>query len=298
VARSLSIPTILSFHNTHKPSTVIQNTHLRRLREYYARVSIPLAARYACFLTGCSCGTLDAVCQQFKLDPADRKKRVLPYGVEIPDLDSPATTTLRSHFDIAEDETILVHVGRFEVQKNHHGLLEIMQKLVAKRPRIRLFLVGDGPLRRQIEAEASAMHLDRHVLFLGIRDDVEQILREADIFVFPSCWEGFGMVVLEANAAGIPVVASDVPGLQESVVDRETGFLVSLAATDLFVDAIVRLIDDPDLRVRMGRAGRTRVLQEYTQRAASQALTTLYDESLPSRGTVKRGEQYPASSTS
>jgi glycosyltransferase involved in cell wall biosynthesis len=108
-------------------------------------------------------------------------------------------------------EAILVgHVGRFEPPKNHRFLIEVFTELLQKLPTAHLVLVGDGVLRPEIERQIDSKGIQDKVHFLGIRSDIPQILGCLDLFLFPSLWEGFGIALIEAQAAGVPCVASDV----------------------------------------------------------------------------------------
>jgi glycosyltransferase involved in cell wall biosynthesis len=107
----------------------------------------------------------------------------------------------------------LVHVGRLVPEKNHEFLLHLLKALVRVEPKARLRLIGDGPLRPQLEELAKSLSLQRHVEFLGNRLDIPDLLAAADVFVFPSLSEGLGLAAIEAQAAGLPVViASHLPG--------------------------------------------------------------------------------------
>ncbi len=117
---------------------------------------------------------------------------------------------LRRAVGLPEHGTLVGHVGRFDTQKNHGFLIEIFAELSLKLPESFLILVGDGPLRPKIERQVAERKLTDRVIFLGIRSDVPQIMACLDVFLFPSLWEGLPVVLLEAQAAGVPCVVSDV----------------------------------------------------------------------------------------
>ncbi|WP_018930681.1 glycosyltransferase family 1 protein [Gracilibacillus lacisalsi] len=108
-----------------------------------------------------------------------------------------------------KDELVIVHVGRFHPQKNHRLLLEIFKKVNEKQKNSKLILIGDGPLKQEIEKQTKIMNLENAVFFKGIRSDVSDFLQAADVLLFPSLYEGLPGVVLEAQAAGIPCIISD-----------------------------------------------------------------------------------------
>ena len=125
------------------------------------------------------------------------------------------------------DDRVLGHVGRFDQQKNHAFLLEIMAAAIRIDSRVRPLLVGDGPLRPEMERRA--VRLGLRPIFTGSRPDVPEIMLGAmDAFVFPSLFEGLGLVLVEAQAAGLPVVTSDVVPVEATVVS-ETVRRLSLA---------------------------------------------------------------------
>ncbi|HEY3446515.1 MAG TPA: glycosyltransferase [Myxococcales bacterium] len=116
---------------------------------------------------------------------------------------------VRAELGLSPDALVLGHVGRFDPLKNHEKLLQIAACTLAREPRTRLVLVGDGPLRAQVEADAARLGLRDRVVFAGLRGDVARVLRAFDVFVFPSVREGLPLVGLEAQAAGLPIVLAD-----------------------------------------------------------------------------------------
>ncbi|MGB6006492.1 glycosyltransferase [Castellaniella sp.] len=122
------------------------------------------------------------------------------------------------------DRRLLLSVGRLAEEKNHAGLLRAFAQLVELRPDVDLWIAGDGPLREALQRQCAAQGLGDRVVFLGARRDVPDLMRAADVFVLPSLFEGFGLVVAEAMASGTPVVATDAGGVAE--VMNGTGILV------------------------------------------------------------------------
>ena len=118
---------------------------------------------------------------------------------------------VRHDLGYTNDEIVIGHVGSFRgVQKNHSFIIDVFARLVGKSPKFRLLLVGDGKLRPQIEKKAQNYGISDYVTFAGVRTDVPQLLQGMDVFFFPSLYEGLGIAVVEAQAAGLPVVASSV----------------------------------------------------------------------------------------
>ncbi len=124
---------------------------------------------------------------------------------------------LRKQLGIKDDTFVVGHVGRFMYQKNHEFLIDVFAEVVKERPDSILLLVGDGPLRFTIEEKVRKLGLEKKVLFLGLRSDVQDLYNVMDVFCFPSYYEGLGMVIVEAQANGLPsVVSTAVP--EEAVV--------------------------------------------------------------------------------
>jgi glycosyltransferase involved in cell wall biosynthesis len=156
----------------------------------------------------------------------------------------------------------LVMVARFEPQKDHATLLRALSGL--RQHEWELDLIGDGPLLREVEHLCGELEISRRVRFWGQRLDVDGRLAEAQVCLLISNWEGFPRSILEAMRAGLPVIASRVGGIGESVVDGETGFLVGRGDVELLRSRLERLLLDGELRRRLGAAGRTRYEQHFT----------------------------------
>ncbi len=153
-------------------------------------------------------------------------------------------------------------VARFEPQKDHPTLLRSLAGL--KHRAWELDLIGNGPLMGAVKALASELGLADRVRFLGQRRDVEHLLSETQISLLVTNWEGFPLSILESMRAGLPVVASDVGGIQEAVQEGETGYLVPRRGVEELRDRITLLLDQVELRCRLGASGRTYYEQHFT----------------------------------
>lgn len=148
---------------------------------------------------------------------------------------------LRREFGIPQDSFVIGHVGRFVDQKNHTFLIDIFVEIIKKQPESYLLLVGDGPLRPDIEQKVSRLGLSGNVIFAGIRPDVpELMLNVMDIFLFPSLYEGLGIVLIEAQSSGLSCVYSDVVPEEARIVPK----LVSIHSLDetsnVWADTVLR----------------------------------------------------------
>lgn len=174
---------------------------------------------------------------------------IVKSGVELP-----LTTRLPQR----SDTPLLVCLGRLKRYKSVHILLRAMPEVLRRFPGAKLAIVGQGPDRARLERIAWRLGLASSVRFCGYLDrrTRDHLLAQAWVAVCPSAFEGFGVICLEANAVGTAVVASRVAGLKDAVVDGKTGLLVPHGQSGLLAQSLIALLDDPSLRMEMGRAGR------------------------------------------
>ncbi len=156
----------------------------------------------------------------------------------------------------------LVMVARFATPKDHATLLKALGGL--KEMQWQLDLVGDGPERKRAETLAGRLGIGERVNFLGVREDVPALLAGAQVFVLSSRRGGFPLSILEAMRAGLPVVASAVGGVGEAVTEEHNGLLVPPGKVRALRESLARLLDAPQLRVKMGKAGRERFIEHFT----------------------------------
>ena len=163
----------------------------------------------------------------------------------------------RARLDISPSTFVIGTVGRLDPIKDHPTLLRAFEDIQKRISNAVLLIVGDGPERKRLEALAG-----KGVFFLGNRSDVPELLKALDVFVLPSQNEGISNTILEAMATALPVVATNVGGNPE-LVDESTGFLVEPGDFQSMASALVRYLENPDLRTRHGRAGREKVIREF-----------------------------------
>lgn len=188
---------------------------------------------------------------------------------------------IRDELGIQPDDVVVTYVAEFTSTKNHSWLLRVWDRVAAETKNTHLLLVGDGPLRAKLEKSTARQSIPR-VRFLGFRRDVPNILAATDIVVHVSRREGLPRGVMEAMAAGKPVVATDVRGSRDLVEHEVTGLLVKLGDTRGLADALLRLIRDPKLRTRLGQAGREKI-QDYSLDRVLQEMAAIYARYLPKR---------------
>ncbi|HVI89223.1 MAG TPA: glycosyltransferase family 4 protein [Dongiaceae bacterium] len=167
----------------------------------------------------------------------------------------------------------LLFVGRLHMQKGLDSLLYALHRLAPEYRNYRLSIVGDGPERDTLTRLAQDLQLADRIDFLGWvdRDRIPEVYAAADAFLFPSRDEGMPNAVLEAMAAGLPILATRISGSEELVVDRENGFLVAVDDIPAMAEALRLIIADPATRHRMGQASRRRIEQHYSWQSTAQA---------------------------
>ena len=176
----------------------------------------------------------------------------------------------------------IISVARLDAPKDHALLIDALATI--KDIPWELELIGDGPLTESIRARANSLGIGERVLFSGLCNDVPERLSKADLFVLASGFEGFPLSILEAMRANLPVIASDVGGVSESVVEGTTGFLVPKGDKDALADRLRLLITDPELRKRLGLQGRFLYEREFSFDVMYNRTFEIYQRVLERRG--------------
>lgn len=214
------------------------------------------------------------------------KMRKIPYGLKFSPPENGARPRIRGELGVPEEAPLVGTVGRLYPQKGQVYLLRAMAEVVKEVEGVRLLIVGDGPLRGELEAEARQLGIASRVVFAGLRRDVPAILSAIDLFTLPSLWEGFGLVLLEAMAASKPVIGTRVGSLPEVISENETGLLVPPSDPGSLARAILELLSRPERARRMGRAGRGRLESLFSLETMVRAWENLYVELLQEKGLV------------
>lgn len=211
------------------------------------------------------------------LDP--HKLRVIPNGVDYERFATAAPMNLRP-WKISGDDEVWVTVGRLDPQKGPWDLLTAVEKLHATQPRLKLLWAGEGPLRNEMHQWIAAHQLQDVVHLIGWQKDIPGLLRAARGFVLSSHWEGMPNVVLEALAAGLPVVSTRVEGVSEIITHGETGWLVGEVQD--FSTSWEMVLQNPAEAKLIAAAGQRRVREHFTWEAMARQYMDLYDELLMS----------------
>lgn len=191
---------------------------------------------------------------------------------------------VRLELGIAPDAPLIVTVARLTRQKGLPHLIDAMLLVRDEVPEVRLVIAGRGEMRDQLQHRIDSLGLSGCVSLLGFRHDVPALLAAADVFVLPSLWEGLGLAAVEAQAAGLPVVASDVGGLAEAIDDGVTGLLSPPGNVEELAENIVRLLRDGRLRDEMGARGRQRAVDLFSAERMVAETEALYERLLAERG--------------
>lgn len=190
----------------------------------------------------------------------------------------------KKEFGIDPEFPVIGMVGRLSSQKGFPYLLEAASLVKKSFPRVRFMIVGDGPLREEVEVMVRDLGLESTVILTGWREDVYALYQIFDIVALSSLFEGLPITILDGMASSKPVVATDVCGNPEVVRDSETGLLVPPRNPRVLAEAILTLLRDPQRAVAMGEAGRKLVEKHYTTEILSQRTAALYGELLKLKG--------------
>jgi len=186
----------------------------------------------------------------------------------------------RADNGFSSEDLLFLCVARFYLQKNHKTLLEAFASGPARIPNAKLVLAGDGGLRDEIGRQVRDLGIAGKVHFLGRRADIPEVLAACDVFALASLWEGNPLSVMEAMAAGLPVVVTAVGGVPELVASETQGILVPPGDPQALSTALLRLATDPAMRRAMGLAAAKRAQSEFDDRNMVEAYESLYDELL------------------
>ena len=191
---------------------------------------------------------------------------------------------VREELQISSESLVLIQVARLDYLRDHATALRSMGQITRHRPDARLLLVGEGPEQAKIEHLIIQHGLEAHVRLLGLRRDVRRLLAAADICLLTSISEGIPLTVIEAMAAGLPVVATRVGGMGEVVEEGITGLLVPPGDAEGLAGNVLRLAGNPVMRTQLGQRGRTRAREVFSESQMHAGYLNLYQEMLRERG--------------
>ncbi len=184
-------------------------------------------------------------------------------GIDVEQVTRLPVVDAHAEFWLPHGAPVIANVGALVAHKGQRHLVEAMPHVLREVPDARLLVFGEGELRPDLERQIKGLHLEKHILLAGFREDVLQLVKSVDLFVMSSVTEGLGSSVLDAMAMELAVVGTRVGGIPEVVVDGKTGLLVMPGVPEALASAMVNLLKDPARRRRMGEAGRTRVAESF-----------------------------------
>jgi glycosyltransferase involved in cell wall biosynthesis len=188
----------------------------------------------------------------------------IPNGIRLEETSLEPHLDLRRELDLPKDAQLIICIGRLVEEKAHEILIQAMGLVCSDWPKAFLLIAGGGLLHDDLKRQVSGSGLENNVRLLGNREDVQRLLGSADIFVLSSRREGLPMALLEAMAAGLPVVSTRVGGIDEVVRDGVEGWLVPAGDAKALSEALLQALRHPEQRERMGQAARRRIEQGYT----------------------------------
>jgi glycosyltransferase involved in cell wall biosynthesis len=272
-ARMANVPCIVaSVHNVYEK---------KRERKFGRRIVNRCLSKYIDKTVAVSNAVKNDI---LKYDGIDKDKvKVIYNGIDIDRFNSFDGSLAREKLGIPPGTPVIGTVGRLHPQKGQKYLLEAVSILKNEFPGLRLLFAGDGILKNELETYAKTLGIKENVLFLGVRSDIPELLSAMDVFVFPSLWEGLGNALIEAMAAGKPVVASDIAPVREIINSKAAGILVPPEGSKALSKAIKLLLQDRALREIMGKAARERA-NLFSINSAVEAYGRLFEEILLRKG--------------
>lgn len=218
---------------------------------------------------------------------APKKVSTIPNGVDVEQFHG-AAPALREEIAL-KGHALVGFVGRLEPYKGGALLLRAAKQVLAVYPKAKFVLVGGGPARQEWETLAAQLGITEHVSFAGVHDDMPGVYASLDIVVLPSLIEALPMCLLEAMAAGRPVIATRVGAVPKLINTEQTGLLVDPGDEDGIARAILRLLHDTELARRLGENGRTHVARHFSAEAMAKSYMEKYQEVLERRRNAARG---------
>ncbi len=278
---------VSSYHNIENTSAeaiVKKMPFLRPFRNFLISFFHQKVIEYSTVITGCSGASLDA--HFYNRDIHNPKFRVMYYGVECGRFKKQVLPNFKSQLNIPAGHMIVGHVGRFNEPKDHFTFVKAAKSIFGKFKNVSFLLVGDGYLKPEIEAYVKKTGLEKNFVFTGIRSDVPNLLSVMDVMLFPSIAEGLGLALIEAQAASLPIVASDLPSLRETICPGLKKYLTPTKSFEEFANKVLMLLENSAERERLGKEGLAFVEDNFSIQAATKKLENLYEELVTSNETL------------
>jgi len=281
-ARRAGIPAVGTFHHVHRP--------LSGRASARERLAVEIATRSAAAIFVSQASLISFADRYRRSKPVPESWTVVHNGIDL-DYFTPAVgggvQPLPADLGLSGTGPVVTILAALRDFKGITHAIDAWPVVLAEQPTARLLLVGSGEQEQALRDQVARLGLAGSVVFAGMRSDVPDVLRGSDLVVLPSIYgENLPTVLMEAGGCGRPVVASDVGGISDIVADGETGVLVPPGDSPAIAAAILTLLADPDLRDRMGEAGRHRMERLFDARGWARALHAVYQKAIDANGRV------------
>lgn len=280
VGKRLGIPVLESLVNiSHEDIRAVDNPSVRSWKlaahRFVDSLTIDLVSHFHALTNAVASSWMS------NLGIEEERISVIPRGIDLSEFDPPTlkseAASVREELGIDEDAQVLINTARQEPQKGQRYLIEALPGILESFPRTRLLLVGRrGNSTAQLNSLIGQLGLQSSVIRLGLRDDVPRLMAAADVFVFPSVYEGMGVALLEAMAVGVPCVVSDAPALEEITRPSGAALIAEARNPQALRDAVLEILSDRVLSQELARRGRKTVESNYRIEDSAGRLESLY----------------------
>jgi glycosyltransferase involved in cell wall biosynthesis len=261
---------VASVHNVY---TIDRKLHRRMINKFLARFTDKVIA----------------VSETVKKDVltydglSEDRVRVIYNGIDTDRFSNLNGSLIRSKLGISSEAPVIGTVGRLTLQKGQKYLIDAVSALKEKISQILLLIVGDGPMRGELENHIKVLGADKNIILLGTRRDIPQLLSAMDIFVLPSIWEGLGTALIEAMAAGKAIIATDIPPIREIINTEKIGILVPARDSKAMASSIELLLNDKTLAETFCKSARERAFSDFNMTNTVDKYTNLYEDILSNK---------------
>jgi len=192
---------------------------------------------------------------------------------------------IRAELGLAPGDVAIGKIARLFHLKGHQYVIEAAKTLIPSHPQVKFLFIGDGVLKEEYQQQIGAAGLTEHFIFAGLvpPEKIPEMVHAMDIVVHTSEWEGLARVLVQGLLAGKPVVSFDIDGAQEVVIPNETGFLVPFADVKTLSSSLAKLVEDPELGMRLGQAGRERFTDPFRHQTMTRQIREVYRRMLEAR---------------
>jgi glycosyltransferase involved in cell wall biosynthesis len=214
----------------------------------------------------------------------DDKVTVIYNGIDTQRFSDANRNSIRANLGIPLETPVIGTVGRLTIQKGQKYLIDAVAVLTEKFPQILLLIVGDGPVRDDLQNHIKAIGIDKNAIFLGTRRDIPQLLSAMDIFVLPSLWEGLGTALIEAMASGKAVIATDIAPFREVINSEKVGILVPVKDRRAIASSVELLLSNKALARTLGRCAKERSFSNFSMDITTNRYVGLFENILSGKG--------------